>query len=171
MRANLATRCLRRRAVGAPISSVATDLVLMMLETARLKGGARECEIPITHPLARAILGLRFGGWEATYRAGQHRVPSIDASAAPTTSTYRPSGKWNQELLGPPGHAKAAQSGHYPRASPCVSAIPIIANVSGTAREKSRPAHMRFFSKKLEGVLENREGREFSKARAWGVYS
>jgi hypothetical protein len=36
---------------------------------------------------------------------------------------------------------------------------------------KSLPAHLRFFSKKLEGVLENREGREFSGARAWGVYS
>jgi hypothetical protein len=34
---------------------------------------------------------------------------------------------------------------------------------------QSRPAHLRFFSKKLEGVLENREGREFSNERARSV--
>jgi hypothetical protein len=38
-------------------------------------------------------------------------------------------------------------------------------NVSGSAVSNQ------FFSKKLEGVLESREGREFSNARAWRVYS
>jgi hypothetical protein len=44
-------------------------------------------------------------------------------------------------------------------------------NVSGTAVSDRDPPIRKFFPKKLEGVLEHREGREFRNARAWGVYS